>query len=96
MSSRFTVDIDQLEQVATQLTGLAGFIEDQLEELDSRVAAILSGSWNGVAAKAFDDAHSQWMTAAKEFVDRIRTASSAAQRARDRYVAAADLNRQMS
>lgn len=39
MSSRFTVDIDQLEQVATQLTG---FIEEQLDGHDSRVAAILS------------------------------------------------------
>ncbi|WP_181725310.1 WXG100 family type VII secretion target [Nocardia gipuzkoensis] len=96
MSSRFTVDIDQLEQVTTQLTGLAGFIEDQLDGLDSRVAAILSGSWNGVAAEAFGDAHSQWMAAAKELVDSIRTSSSAARQARDRYVTAADLNRQMS
>lgn len=31
MSSRFSVDIDRLEQVATQLTGLAGYLEDQLD-----------------------------------------------------------------
>ncbi|MET7772987.1 WXG100 family type VII secretion target [Nocardia sp. NPDC005366] len=96
MSSRFTVDVDQLEQVATQLSGLAGFIEDQLDGLDSRVAAILSTNWNGVAAGAFGDAHSRWATQAAQFVASIRTASSTAQQARDRYVAAADLNRQMS
>ncbi|MEV6214881.1 WXG100 family type VII secretion target [Nocardia sp. NPDC051833] len=96
MSSRFSVDIDRLEQVATQLTGLAGYLEDQLDGLDGRVAAVLADSWSGVAAAAFDDAQRQWVAAARGFVADVRTAGNKAQQARDRYVAAADLNRQMS
>ncbi|MFC8528393.1 WXG100 family type VII secretion target [Nocardia sp. NPDC057227] len=96
MGQRFTVDVDQLEQVATLLTGLAGFIEAHLDEFDRRMSAVLGESWEGIAAGAFDDAQRGWGATARAFVADVRSAGDAVQQARDRYVRAAELNRQMS
>ncbi|MFI5499725.1 WXG100 family type VII secretion target [Nocardia asteroides] len=95
MSSRFTVDIDRLEQVAAQLVGLAGFFEDHLDGMDSRVASVLAGSWSGVSAEAFDAAKRQWVDAARAYVGSIRDAGDEMQRLRDLYAKAAELNGKM-
>ncbi|WP_067647504.1 WXG100 family type VII secretion target [Nocardia harenae] len=96
MGQRFTVDVDQLEQVATLLSAFAGFIEANLDEFDTRMSAVLGASWEGIAARAFDDAQRQWGATARTFVADIRSAGDTVQQARDRYVRAAELNRQMS
>lgn len=96
MNSRFTVDIDQLDQAAARLSGLAGFIEAHLDELDRRLLAVLEESWDGLAAAAFDGAQRQWTTAARSFVAEIRTAEGSIRRARDRYIRAAEINRSMA
>lgn len=77
------------------MTGLADFVEDQLDGLDGQVSA-LTGNWNGAAAQAFDDAYAQWVTAAREFVASIRAASDTVRQAHDRFIAAAELNRRMT
>jgi WXG100 family type VII secretion target len=62
MSSQFSVNLDQLDQIVSRLNGLAGFLHDHLDELDHKVAALQAGSWESAAASAYTDAHTQWLT----------------------------------
>lgn len=93
--SQFSVDIDDLDQLVARLSGLAGFIEEHLDEIDDKVAMLSGTGWEGVAARAYSDAHRQWVAGAREFTDGIRTMSDAVGRARTRYTAAAEINKQM-
>ncbi|MBH0778839.1 WXG100 family type VII secretion target [Nocardia bovistercoris] len=93
--SEFSVDIADLDQLVARLSGLAGFIEDHLDEIDDKVATLTGTGWEGVAAQAYSDAHRQWATGAREFTDGVRAMSDAANRARLRYRTAADINKQM-
>ncbi|WP_062982868.1 WXG100 family type VII secretion target [Nocardia anaemiae] len=95
MSSQFSVDLDQLDRIVSRLNGLAGFLHDHLDELDHKVAALHSGSWESAAASAYADAHSQWLTAAREFAEGVAAVSDAAQKAHGRYTRAIDVNRRM-
>ncbi|WP_067864232.1 WXG100 family type VII secretion target [Nocardia shimofusensis] len=93
--SGFSVDLDELDQIVARLSGLAGFIEDHLDEIDDKVATLAGTGWESIAAQAYTDAHRQWALGAREFTDGIRSMSDAAQRARNRYSSAADVNKQM-
>jgi len=93
--SEFSVNIDDLDQLVARLSGLAGFIEDHLDEIDEKVATLTGTGWEGIAAQAYSDAHRQWVTGAREFTDGVRTMSDAANRAHTRYSTAADINKQM-
>ncbi|WP_433523021.1 WXG100 family type VII secretion target [Nocardia pseudovaccinii] len=95
MSSQFSVDLDQLDQIVSRLNGLAGSLHDHLDELDHKVAALHSGSWESAAASAYAEAHSQWLAAAREFAEGVAAVSDAACKAHTRYSTAADVNKQM-
>lgn len=90
------VDLDRLDTLVARLNGLAGYVHEHLEELDRRVAAIHSdGSWDGLAAKAHEQAHRQWADAAREFQQGVADMSSAAKTAHTAYHGAIDTNRSM-
>jgi len=93
--SGFSVDLDELDQIVARLSGLAGFIEEHLDEIDDKVATLAGTGWESIAAQAYTDAHRQWTRGAREFTDGIRSMSDAAQRAHNRYSSAADVNKQM-
>ncbi|MEV6322657.1 WXG100 family type VII secretion target [Nocardia sp. NPDC051787] len=95
MTSPFAVDLGQLEQIITRLTGLAGFIADHLDEIDDRVATLQGSGWEGVASRGYSDAHQQWVTGAREFAEGIRDMSDAAKAAHGHYIAAVDTNLKM-
>ncbi|WP_063038899.1 WXG100 family type VII secretion target [Nocardia pseudovaccinii] len=95
MSSQFSVDLDQLDQIVSRLNGLAGFSHNHLDELDHKVAALHSGSWESAAASAYAEAHSQWLAAAREFAEGVAAVSDAAHKAHTRYSTAAETNKQM-
>ncbi|MBF4998431.1 WXG100 family type VII secretion target [Nocardia sp. BSTN01] len=95
MASRFTVDLEHLDQLVTRLSGLAGFIDDHLDDIHQRVTALRGTGWEGVAARAYDDAHREWISGAKELVDGIREMSDAAKAAHAGYSRALELNRRM-
>ncbi|MFE3547004.1 WXG100 family type VII secretion target [Nocardia sp. NPDC059177] len=95
MASEFTVDLDQLEQLVTKLSGLAGYISDHLDEIDDKVASLAGTSWESLASEAYQTAHSQWSTGAREFVEGVRDMSDAAKTAGTRYHRALDLNSKM-
>ncbi|WP_067894982.1 WXG100 family type VII secretion target [Nocardia vaccinii] len=95
MSSKFTVDLDQLDQVVARLTGLAGFLTEHLDQLDHKIQALPEGSWKSAAATAYKDAHTRWLAAACEFTDGVSTAADAAQKAHGRYTDAVATNYRM-
>ncbi|MFE9320016.1 WXG100 family type VII secretion target [Nocardia sp. NPDC052278] len=95
MNSQFSVDLDHLDEIVIRLSSLAGFIGEHLDEIDDRVAALVGSGWEGVAAQAYADAHAQWVTGAREFVEGVKDMSDAAKAARARYTTAHDTNYKM-
>ncbi|MET9210492.1 MULTISPECIES: WXG100 family type VII secretion target [unclassified Nocardia] len=95
MGSEFSVDMDQLDQIVARLAGLAGFVADHLDDIDDQVAKLKGTSWEGLAADAYQVAHQQWVTGAREFAEGIRDMSDAAKAAHGRYTTAAEANKRM-
>ncbi|MEU1997120.1 WXG100 family type VII secretion target [Nocardia gamkensis] len=93
--SEFSINLDDLDQVVTRLSGLAGFISEHLDDIDDKVATLTGTGWESIAAQAYSDAHRQWMTGAREFADGVREMSDTARKAHTRYSTAADINKQM-
>lgn len=95
MGSRFSVDLDHLDQIVSRLSGLAGFIADHLADIEQRVATLQGTGWEGASARAYDDAHREWMSGAKELVDGVREMSDSAREAHTAYTRALELNRRI-
>ncbi|MFQ6397629.1 WXG100 family type VII secretion target [Nocardia sp. KC 131] len=95
MSSRFSVDLDHLDEIVARLSGLAGFVREHLDEIDDRVATLTGSGWEGVAAQAYTEAHAQWASGAREFVEGVKDVSDAAKAAHTRYTTAVDTNYKM-
>ncbi|NKY30300.1 WXG100 family type VII secretion target [Nocardia gamkensis] len=95
MNSRFSVDLDHLDEIVVRLSGLAGFIGEHLDEIDHRVETLAGTGWEGVAAQAYADAHTQWIAGAREFVEGVKDVSDAAKAAHARYTTAHDTNYKM-
>ncbi|MET8800952.1 WXG100 family type VII secretion target [Nocardia sp. NPDC004568] len=95
MPSEFQVDLEDLDQIVGRLSGLAGFLADNLDDIDDKVATLQGTGWESVAAQAYADAHRQWSAGAREFADGVRTAADAARAAHDRYTRAIDVNSRM-
>ncbi|MEU2043466.1 WXG100 family type VII secretion target [Nocardia niwae] len=93
--SEFTVDVDHLDQIVARLSGLAGFISDHLDDLDDKVAGLTGTGWESVAGRAYFEAHTKWVTAAREFAEGVRDMSDAARNAHSKYINAAEVNKQM-
>ncbi|WP_228003229.1 WXG100 family type VII secretion target [Nocardia australiensis] len=95
MSSEFSVDLDRLEQLVSRLTALAGFVNENLDGLDEKVATLAGTGWEGVAAQAYNDAHTRWAAGAREFAEGVADMSDAVKAAHGRYTRAIDLNYKM-
>ncbi|MGV9482861.1 WXG100 family type VII secretion target, partial [Gordonia aichiensis] len=72
MGDEFNVDLDHIDQIVSKLSGLSGFIGDHLDEIDDKVAGLIGTGWESIAAQAYQTAHQQWSTGAREFVEGIR------------------------
>ncbi|WP_433681605.1 WXG100 family type VII secretion target [Nocardia sp. CA-119907] len=66
MTNPFSVDLDELEQIIARLSGLAAYIADHLDEIDTRIATLRGTGWEGIAAQAYSEAHQQWISGARE------------------------------
>ncbi|MBU3060927.1 WXG100 family type VII secretion target [Nocardia sp. NEAU-G5] len=95
MSSGYTVDLEQLDNIVTRLSSLVGFITEHLDTLDQKAASVHAGSWSGAAAAAHEIAHREWSTAAREFVQGVDDMTTAARSAHTSYTAAVDSNTRM-
>ena len=94
MSSRYTVDLDRLDEVIARLAGFVGFVEEHLDELDRRIAG-LPVSWTGRAADAHAEAHRDWVAGARDLREGLDAIRAAATRAHEEYTAAVSANLQM-
>ncbi|PPJ22490.1 WXG100 family type VII secretion target [Nocardia nova] len=95
MASRFSVDLEHLEHIVSRLSGLAAFIEDHLSDIEQRVASLQGTGWEGLAARAYDDAHREWISGARELVEGVKDMSDAAKEAHAAYTRALELNWRM-
>ncbi|MFI6309958.1 WXG100 family type VII secretion target [Nocardia fusca] len=94
MNSEFAVDIERLDNLVSRLSSLAGYLTEQLDLIDDKVAT-LDGAWETLAANAYRDAHRVWSTGAREFATGLADISDAARTAHTRYTTAAEVNRKM-
>ncbi|MGW0180302.1 WXG100 family type VII secretion target, partial [Nocardia sp. NPDC003345] len=92
MNPEFTVDLERLDQLITRLSNLAGYLTEQLDLIDDKVAG-LDGAWETVAADAYRDAHRLWSTGAREFATGLADISDAARTSHTRYTNAAAVNK---
>ncbi|MFI1465177.1 WXG100 family type VII secretion target [Nocardia carnea] len=94
MSSEFAVDTEQLDNLVTRLANLAGYLTEQLDLIDDKVAT-LDGAWETLAANAYRDAHRLRSTGAREFASGLAHISDTARTAHTRYTTAAQVNKKM-
>lgn len=94
MNPEFTVDLERLDQLVLRLANLAGYLTEQLDLIDDKVAS-LDGNWEALAAAAYRDAHTLWSVGAREFAAGMADISDATRAAHDRYTRAIEVNRQM-
>ncbi|RJO78716.1 WXG100 family type VII secretion target [Nocardia panacis] len=90
--SPFSVDLDHLDRIVAKLAGLAEYIAENIDSIDTRVATLKSGTWAGVAADAYHEAHSQLMVGARELGEGIRDISAGARTAHTSYSEAGNAN----
>ncbi|MFD4433486.1 WXG100 family type VII secretion target [Nocardia sp. NPDC058497] len=83
----FRVDLAELEQIVTRVTGFVGFLNDSLDGLQQRLTAVQQ-NWTGAAADAQAEAFRDWNVGATEVSEGIQLIRTAAQDAHDRYTAA--------
>jgi WXG100 family type VII secretion target len=92
MTGEYGVDLEHLDNVVAKLTGLTGFLTDTFDEINRRVTTLHITSWEGVAAQAYTEAHSQWLTGAREFTQGVTDATDAARAAHGHYTQAVEIN----
>ncbi|WP_419228882.1 WXG100 family type VII secretion target [Gordonia sp. CPCC 205515] len=95
MSGEFTVDLDELEQLVRRLTDLHEFLDGRLEDIDRQAAHVQQSSWSGRAADAHRTAHREWLSAAKEFADGVKTMKRIGADAHAQYTGAVKANTTM-
>ncbi|MCA2206184.1 WXG100 family type VII secretion target [Nocardia rosealba] len=93
-SRPFRVDLDELDQLVTRVSGFTGFLNESLDGLKQRIAAVQQ-TWHGQAADAQDAAFREWHLGATEVVEGIDAMRAAVRAAHTRYTAAIEANRQM-
>ncbi len=69
----FSVNLAQLDDLVARLTGLTGFLTDTFDAIDHQVTSLHNGSWDGIAAQAYADAHQAWSSEAHEFAQALPT-----------------------
>ncbi|MEU2035719.1 WXG100 family type VII secretion target [Nocardia amamiensis] len=94
-AEEFQVDLDHLDEVVIRLSALACFVSEQLDTIDDKVATLAGTGWEGVAAKAYAEAHREWAAGAREFAEGIRDISDAARKAHTGYASAVEENLKM-
>ncbi|MEV0335856.1 WXG100 family type VII secretion target [Nocardia sp. NPDC050717] len=90
-SQQFRVDLVELEQIITRVSGFVGFLSDSLDGLQQRIAAVQQ-NWSGAAADAQAQAYREWHSGATDVAEGIDAMRQAAQAAHDRYSAAVATN----
>ncbi|BAX96525.1 ESAT-6-like protein [Mycobacteroides stephanolepidis] len=90
----FTVDLEELNSVVTELQQFTQHVQDGLDQL-ARHTAKLHLDWSGAAAEAHRQAHDEWTTGAQEMAEGLDTMRKSARNAHSSYQSAVDANTEM-
>lgn len=93
-SQPFQVDLDDLDQLVTRVSGFVGFLNESLDGLKQRIASVQQ-TWHGQAADAQDAAFREWHLGATEVAEGIDAMRESVRAAHTRYTAAIEANRRM-
>ncbi|MFD3460980.1 WXG100 family type VII secretion target [Nocardia fluminea] len=93
-SQPFRVDLDEIDQLVTRVSGFVGFLSESLDGLNQRIASVQQ-TWHGQAADAQDAAFREWHLGATEVAEGISSMREAVQAAHNRYTAAIEANLNM-
>lgn len=94
MTDSYRVDLDDLDDIATQLSGFVGFLTESVAGIQQRTTKIQS-NWTGPSAIAANDAFTKWVSGAQDVAEGIEAMRTSALEARARYSAAVAANMQM-
>ncbi|RBO94336.1 WXG100 family type VII secretion target [Nocardia puris] len=94
MTDSYRVNLDELEDISTQLTGFVGFLTESIAGIRQRTSGLQS-SWTGPSATAADEAFTKWVSGAQDVAEGIEAMRTAALAARDRYNSAVATNLRM-
>ena len=83
----FSVDLDQLDKLASRISGLAGFIADQLAAIERKAKEVDAG-WNGAASAAYSEAHADWMVGATDVNEGLTALQTAVKHVHESYTGA--------
>ncbi|GAA1140088.1 WXG100 family type VII secretion target [Nocardioides aquiterrae] len=90
----YAVDLAELQTTVDELGRTGAALDDLLDEITARVAA-LHGAWSGLAAGAQADAQTEWEAGFREMRDGLAAMRAAGATAHGSYSAAADTNVRM-
>lgn len=94
MTSRYSVDIDELIAFADRLRRFNQRAEELTAAVDSEIAG-LHVAWAGVGAESEREYHEEWMRRAREMRETAEFLHHAATVARRNYTGVGQLNRGM-
>ncbi|WP_069161951.1 WXG100 family type VII secretion target [Nocardia altamirensis] len=90
----FSVDLDQLEQLAARMRGYKAAVADRLAELEAKAKEV-EGVWVGSAAVAYSDAHREWAAGVTDMQDGLAALEDALKKAHESYTNAASQARRI-
>jgi WXG100 family type VII secretion target len=94
MAGAFAVDVELLQGVVDRMTGFAHSLDEQLADVERRVAR-LHHEWSGAAADEHAQAHAAWLAGAREMHAAVVTLRRIAAAAQRNYGEAIAANRRM-
>ncbi len=94
MTAPFSVDLDRVQTAIEAMTRFDTALDVHLERLDARMDR-LHTTWTGDAAEAHRRAHAQWLRAARDMRDALKTMRSISETAHRNYRAAVAANVRM-
>lgn len=92
--SRYTVDLDRLQDFVSRLSQFDVRVEQIATELDHQIA-VLHGTWAGHAADAHRSQHDEWTEAAAQMRDALKQLRTKVDAAHRCYAEAVALNTAM-
>lgn len=83
----FSVDLDQLEQLAARMRGYKAAVADQLAVLEAKAKEV-QAVWSGDAGVAYAQAHREWLAGVTDMQDGLAVLEDAVKMAHAGYTAA--------
>ncbi|WP_405498326.1 WXG100 family type VII secretion target [Nocardia sp. NBC_00511] len=90
----FSVDLEELDNLAIRIKGFADFVGARLDEIEQRKKQV-DAKWDSAAAAAYAEAHSEWLRGATDIHEGLTAFQNAVTRVHQAHVGAAAANSQI-